>query len=336
MNPRLLVLLAGLGALGACEGDKGDPNDTDDPIGDDTADPDTDTDTDVPCEASFYSVDPVDGAGDVYYRAPIVVSFEGDAGSATFSLTDAGGADVAFDAAWSDGNVQATLTTVLAAETTYTLTVDVCGVTTTTTFTTSSLGKPLEVDPASLVGNTYVWRLSDADITEPSFLDFVANTYLTVPLLITVTAADDTTIDLLGGLGYLEDDGSYTQQMGEETWDFPSGDFAAQPYFEAYAELITITYSGTPIPIEQFHLSGTFTADGTRIEKGVGSGLGDSRYMGPLLGLPEDDLGAICEIAAEAGVECEPCADGEPYCIYIVAEEISAVVEEGLVLEPVD
>jgi hypothetical protein len=334
MTPRLLALLAGLGALGACDGGKTDPTDTDDPVGDDTAD--TDTDTAVGCEAAFLSVDPLDGAGEVYYRAPIVVSFEGDAGSAAFALADAGGAAVDFDAAWSDGNVQATLTTVLAAETSYTLTVDLCGATTVTTFTTSSLGKPLEVEPGSLVGNTYVWRLSDADITEPFFLDALAGTYLTVPLLINVTAADDATLDLLGGLGYPEDDGSYTQQMGEETWDFPSGDFSEQPYFEAYADRITITYDGTPIPIEQFHLAGTFSADGTRIEKGVGSGLGDSRYMGPLLRLPEDDLDAVCEIAAEAGVECQPCGDGEPYCIPIVAEEITAVLEEGLVLEPVD
>lgn len=332
MKPRLRMLLVGLGALGACDGEKAGVDDTGDPVVDDTGD----TDTDVACEASVFSVDPVDGASGVYYRAPIVVSFEGDAGSATFSLTDVGGAEVAFDTGWSDGNVQATLTTVLAADTTYTLAVDVCGVTTTATFATSSLGAALTVDPAELVGRTYVWRLSEAEITEPSFLDFVATTYLTVPLLISVAAADETTIDLLGGVGNLEDDGSYTQVMSEETWDFPSGDFAAQPYFEAYAEYITVSYAGIPIPIEQFHLSGTFTADGARIEMGVGSGLGDSRHMGPLLGLSGDDYNAVCEIAAGAGVECEPCSDGEPYCIYIVAEEITAVLEDGLTLTPVE
>jgi len=181
-----------------------------------------------------------------------------------------------------------------------------------------------------------VWRLSDATITEPSFLDFVASSYLTVPLIIAVTDADDTTLDLVGGVGYHENDGSYTQVMEEETWDFPAGDFSEQPYFEAYADYITLSYDGIPIPIEQFNLSGTFNADGSAIEEGVGTGLGDSRHMWALIGQPEEDYDAVCRIASKAGVDCEPCSDGEPYCIYIVAEGITATWEEGLTLVTVE
>jgi hypothetical protein len=332
MTPRIFALA--LLALAACPapGDDKPIDDTGPFSDDDTGDTDTDTDTDVPCEASVLSMEPLDGATAVYYRDPLIVSFEGDGSSAAFTLTDAGGVETSFDAAWTEGGVQAELATVLAANTTYTLTVDVCGATSSSSFTTSSLGAPLTVTPEELLGRTYVFRLSEADITQPSFLDIVASSYLTVPLLISVTASDETTIDLIGGLGELENDGSYTQLTSEETWDFPAGDFSAQPYFEAYAESIVITFSGIDIPIEQFHLSGTFTADGSRIERGVGSGLGDSRNMGPLVMREADDYGAICEIAAAAGVECEPCSDGEPYCIYIVAEQITAEWEEGLTL----
>ncbi|MDP2317424.1 MAG: Ig-like domain-containing protein [Pseudomonadota bacterium] len=325
--------------LGACTNGKDTPADGDDTsVGADSGDTDTDTDTDtdVACEATFLSSEPADGATAVYYRDPLKVSFEGDAGTAAFTLTDAGGADVAFATAWDEGNVQAHLTTVLQANTTYTLTVDVCDVSTTSSFTTSSLGTPLTDDPSSLLGRAYVWRLSEARITEPSFLDALASIYLTVPLLIGVTSATSTDIDLLGGVGYHENDGSYTQVMAEETWDFPAGSFDEQPYFEAYADYITVSYDGTPIPIEQFHLSGTFTADGTAIEKGVGSGFGDSRHMGPLLNQPADDYNAVCEIAVKAGVECVPCSDGEPYCLYIVAEDITARWEDGLTLVQVE
>ncbi len=336
MNIRTLALLAPLGLLVGCDDGKLNEDTDDTDIGNDSGDPDTaDTDT-GPCEATVLSMEPADGATAVYYRDPIVVSFENDGSSATISLADAGGAPVTFDTTWANGNVQAELSTVLAADTIYTLTVEVCGETTTSTFTTSSLGAPLTVSQEELLGRTFVFRLSEATITEPAFLDFVASSYLTVPLLISVSAADDTSIDLLGGIGEHENDGSYTQVMDEETWDFPAGDFSEQPYFEAYAEYITLSYNAILIPIEQFNLSGTFTADGTAIQRGVASGLGDSRHMGPLVGRDADDYSAVCEIAAGAGVECEPCADGEPYCIYIVAEEITATWEEGLALVAVE
>ncbi|MES2641594.1 MAG: Ig-like domain-containing protein [Myxococcota bacterium] len=327
-------------ALSACvEKDLGATDDKD-VNGGDTADSDTDTDTDtdtdVPCTATVIGNEPADGATAVYYRDPIEVSFEGDGSTAAFTLTDAGGTAAAFETTWTEGNVQAILSTVLAADTTYTLGVDVCGVATSSSFTTSSLGTPLTEDPSSLVGRAFVWRLSESTITEPSFLDFVASTYLTVPLLISISSAGSSEIDLLGGVGYHENDGSYTQVMDEETWDFPAGSFEEQPYFEAYADYITVSYNGIPIPIEQFHLSGTFTADGTSIEKGVGSGFGDSRHMGPLLNQAADDYSAVCRIAVKAGVECVPCSDGEPYCMYIVAEDITARWELGLTMEAVE
>lgn len=323
---RITLVLFALGLTG-CPDPK-DSGDTDDPIGTDTDD--TGTDTDVPCEATILSTTPANGATAVYYRDPLEVSFDGDGGTATFTLADSAGTDVAFTTTWTDGNVQAVLDTVLAADTSYTLTAEVCGVSTTSSFTTSSVGTPLTVSNEDMIGRTFVFRLSEAEITDPAFLDFVASTYLTVPLLISVVAADDTSIDLLGGVGEQENDGTYTQVIDEETWDFPAGSFSEQPYFEAYADYITVSYSGIPIPIEGFSLSGTFSADGTTIEKGVASGMGDSRYMGPLLGREETDYNAVCEIAAGAGITCEPCDDGEPYCLHIVAEEVHAEWEEGL------
>jgi hypothetical protein len=335
MNTRPLALLAALGLLAGCPAEDKDNGTDDTAIGTDTDGDTADTDS-GPCESTVLSLEPADGATAVYYRDPIVVSFEGDGSSADLSLTDAGGAEVPFETEWTDGNVQAFLTTVLDAESTYTLSVDVCGAASSASFTTSSLGAPLAVGAEDMVGNTYVFRLSDSTITEPAFLDLLASSYLTLPLLISVTAADETSLDLLGGVGELENDGTYTQVISEETWDFPAGDFSEQPYFEAFAEYITLSYNGILIPIEEFHLSGTFTADGTAIERGVGSGLGDSRYMAPLVGRDAGDLAAVCEIAAGAGVSCEPCADGEPYCIYIVAEDITAVLQDGLTLTPVD
>lgn len=290
----------------------------------------------VECSLALLSTTPEDGAGDVYYRDPLVVSFDGGDASAdaTISLADAAGTDVPATATWGEGGVQATLDVVLQPLTTYTLTVDVCDATTTSTFTTSELGTPLTVASADLQGRTYVFRLSEADITEPAFLDVIADSYLNVPLLLGITAADDTSIDLLGALGDLNDDGSYSQDLAQTTWDFPAADFTTSPFFFAQAEYIVLSYQGTPIPIEDFTIEGTFTADGTEIVKGRATGLGDSRELGSMI-FGDDDPAAICNLAEDQGVYCVPCADGGPYCLEIVAEDIVATWEEGLVVTAV-
>ncbi len=318
-------------ALVAC-GDDTKSTDTDTgAVTDDTASDTSVVDTSVPCEVTVGNASIAEGAMNVYYRDTLTLSFSGDAvaAGAVVAIRDASGADASAALSWSEGNVQASFALTLAPSTPYTLHAEVCGVTTDIPFTTSSLGEPLTGAAEDLVGHTYVFRLSDSEITDPRFLDALAGTYLTVPLLITVTMADASSIDLLGALGELRDDGTYRQLRGETTWDFPVADFSAAPYFSASAERIVIPYAGIEIPVEDFTLSGTFTSDGTELAEAIVTGLGDSRDMGALLG-QADDPNAMCSLAAAAGVECEPCGDGEPYCLHIVAEEINAQYLPGV------
>jgi len=329
---RTLWLLA---ALAAC---KDTPKDETDgtTAGTDSADADADTDadTDADCDTTVTATDPAADATDVYYRGQIEVSFSDDGSGAAIDLLDSTGTSIGATPTWSEGNVQAFLNPVLDPSSSYTLHVSVCGTTTDVPFTTSELGSALSIDPVDLTDRTYVFRLSDADITEPAFLDVVASQYLSVPLLFGVTASDAETIDMLGALGYHEDDGTYTQIMGQATWDFPAADFTAAPYFSASADEIVITYGTIDIPVEGFTLAGTFTADGTQIQKGTATGLADSRNMGDLVNQP-DDPNAICSVAAAAGVDCIPCGDGQPYFLYVQAEKITAYWEQGLVIAPV-
>ncbi len=322
-----IVLLA----LAACNKDKVDDDsaavsDTD-PV--DTDDTDTLTGD---CSATVLSSTPEDGDSDVYYRTVFTVSFDGDGqtDAAEFSVLDDVGnpADVT-DVVWSDGGVQVMFRADLAPSTAYQLGTTVCGVTTAASFVTNTIGTPIADGNASLAGRAYVTRLSDATIVDPAVLDPLLGQYLTVPLLFEVTAADDTTIDLLGALGYQEDDGSFTQLTDLPSWDFPAGDFTDTPYFFAQAASITILYGDIPIPLEDFTLEGSFTADGSQIVYGRATGLGDTRYLGALVNQPDVES-AVCDLAGAMGVYCEPCADGEPYCLFIIAEDIEADYEEGL------
>ena len=41
-------------------------------------------------------------------------------------------------------------------------------------------------------------------------------------------------------------------------------------------------------------------------------------------------------LAQAAGYECEACADGQVYCLYVVVEDITAEWEQDLALTPVE
>lgn len=327
MRWTLIVLLA----IAGCKKDKADDTgDTDTHTGDDSGD---DTgDTNLPCTVTVTGTEPEPDAVDVYYKGIVEVTFDGDAvaAEADIDVLDGSGYPVLQDVAWSDGNLVAYVRPELQPNSAYELVARVCDTTTSVRFQTGPLGEPLTDGNASLVDRTYVFTLADAKITEPAFLDALAGQYLTVPLLFNVTAADDTTIDFLGALGYFDPSDSQYYQVDLPTWDFPAGDFTESPYFTAQADYITIMYDTIPIPIEGFYLEGVFTADGASILEGRATGKGDTRHMAPLINQPEDAYSAVCEFAALAGVYCEDCADGEPYCLYIVAEDIQAAYVPGL------
>ncbi len=332
MNPIYTLAPFALLALTGCPTTK---------FGDDTAPVDTNVDdtandTSAECTTTVSSIEPADGATGVYYRDSMVVNFEGDGGSAALQLADSSGAPVPMTATFTSGNVQALVVpdSPLTPLTGYLLSATICDLTTSSAFTTSELGTPLDEDPLSLLGKTFAFRLSDSDITEPAFLNLIAGTYLTVPILLGVESVDTAQIHMIGGLGY--ESGSTLKQEDLPTWDFPSADFTTQPFFHAESALITIMYGDVPIPIADFNISGTFNRTGTAIEEGYATGIGDSRYMSELVGKPADDYGAVCDLAAAAGVVCTACSDGEPYCLYIVAENIVATEVDGLTMSVIE
>lgn len=286
------------------------------------------TDTVEPCTIAVLEMSPTDGTTEVYYRDPMSVLFDADGSAATFLIADTEGNTIEPTPVWGDGNLRVELAATLAPSTTYTLTASICGVDSTTSFTTSMLGTPLIFPPEDLVGAVYMFRISDATITEPAVLDLLGDSYLTSPLLFEVEQADATSITLLGALGEASGT-SFAQVAGASTWPFPPGDFSSSPTFYAEADAIYITYEDIEIPIEHFTLRGTFTYDGAAIEQGYTTGFLDTAELGPLFGL-SDDPGALCEFADSFGIECIPCDDGEVTCVAVIGEDIRATYQEGV------
>lgn len=328
-------------ALAACNNDKdgtetGDPDDTG-VVVDDSGGGGDDTDSlPPPCEIVPLEITPEDGQTGWYFRDPMAITFSDAVTDATIQVLDPAGAEVATTIEWADGNFQATVTPVdgLAGSTTYSLHIEVCQYTGSVSFTTDVYGDPMSVEASTLIGGTYLFDLGEAEVTEPEDLGYLLALYLTQPLLIGVKDANDSELTLIGAQGYLKSDGTYRQE-GDDVWSFPAADFTTAPFFSAYTESITIDYAGTAIPLGDFHLEGTFAPDGTSIGGAAASGLGDTRNMGPLLGLDEDP-NAVCGLIADLalGVTCEACfSDGEPYCLYLEVEFANAELLPDFTLE---
>lgn len=290
------------------------------------------------CETKLIAVSPNPDAVGVYYRDPIVLSFDADGSSAQWSLTAADGAQVALTPAWGEGSTMVTLTGTLAAQTTYTLTVDLCGAESSVSFTTSSLGG-FALTPGDLIDRTYSFALADAEIIEPAVLEAFDDAKLITPLGFMVQNADDTSMELLGAV--CENQlGELVQKSNTKTWDFPSADFSAAPYFSTEIDELTIVYeddaSGIPrtdIVLYEFLFDGVFAPDGTSIEHGHVDTLVDTRGLGPLFNL-EDTDNAVCEFAAGFSVACTECPDAGVYCLHTIGVDISAPWFEGLTLYP--
>lgn len=329
MRPWFLLLLAV-----ACDKGKDPSIPTDDADGSDgddtstTGDDTGDTDGPLPCTSSFYSSNPEMSDDDVYWRTPVELTFTGAAAEPQTTITAANAAGEAIPLAilWDDAGLNATVqaSNYWPGGEWVTLTVTVCTDVTEVNFGTSNYGQPLEVSAADLVGNTYYFDLGEATYEKPAGLGAIIAIYLSQPLLISVFSASEDRIELIGAQGQTDElTGTIEQDMGLATFGFGEATFNTAPFFSATTPELLIEYSGSEVPIYDFHIEGTFAADGSAIGGGVAKGLGDTRDLGLLLGVGSDP-GAVCELASTFGLECSDCPDGNPYCL-----DIEAYFDEG-------
>jgi hypothetical protein len=223
----------------------------------------------------------------------------------------------------------------LEASTDYVLGLQDCAELRYSSFRTSPLGAPFTIETNELAGRTFQLDLLGAQWVEPPQLAGIMQQYFTTPILLGVKFADDTRIDLIGAPGITDDLGIVSQDKSAATWDFPITDFTTAPYLETSVDRIVLKYIDTEIPVEDFLLQATFGPDGTTIGGGVLEGLGDSRNLHEIIP-GNGDENMLCELAAGLGVSCVPCADGQPYCLYLKARDLEGSLLPNLVLVELD
>jgi hypothetical protein len=276
------------------------------------------------CEVIIDSTVPSSGAIDADYRAPIEFQLSAADPTAVASSDIAGTSTVINDGE----TVVFTPSAALAPNTTYTVTLDYCGGTSPLSFTTSELGGALEGD---LTGNTYALALGDARIVEPAGIGAVLSGYLTQDILVGVQTVSETNIQMVGAIG-IEGASPPAQDYCDPTIDFPDATFTEAPYFQIGPQDTALSVAGYTIEIGNLEITGTFAPDGSYFGGGTLSGTIDTRPLAPLLD-DSGDEGAICSLAVSFGAACTACpSDGEPFCLTLVADQITAVQVEGTVL----
>lgn len=182
-----------------------------------------------------------------------------------------------------------------------------------------------------LVGRTYVVDLSSANIVSPPRVGALLAAYLTQPILLGVESSTETELEMIGALG-IEDVSPPEQDFCLATIDFPTADFTGNPDFAIGPTDISLAVAGSSIDVAGLEVSGTFAADGTYFDDGVVAGSVDTRPLDSLVGGSE---GAICSLVATFGASCEPCSDGEEFCLSLRAEDVYAAEVEDMSITPV-
>jgi hypothetical protein len=318
-----LGILAGL--LVACNGDKNG----------DTAAVATD------CGVTIDSTHPASGAADFYIQDNLEFELSDDDPTATITLKDDAGSDVAGTSAVDGSDVSFTPNAALAPSTAYTAELTYCGDAepVAVAFTTSSLGEALTDGPTSLIDSTFAVDLASGNFVKPAGIGSILGTALENSILIGITAADATQLEFRGALsttGTTEQD--YCAQTLE---DFAPADFSAAPYFEIPEGDINISVAGFEAEIKDLSVTGTFSAAGDYFGGGEVKGKLDARDLVDVvagLGIEAETPEELCTLLQGFAVTCEECGGDNPgvYCVSLEVNRLTAINTEkklGLVCD---
>lgn len=285
----------------------------------------------VECTITVASTFPAADATGVYYRSSLEATFSEVDDTAIITVTSAAG-EVAGTTAWDDKTLVFTPDAPLAASTEYTMSILYSCGEPSVSFTTSEVGSA--VDNAGLVGKTYNLDLASGRFIKPAGVGSILGQYIgDTTILLGVTSATSTNIEMIGAMGVKGADPA-AQDMCIPTIPFPVADFAGNPYFEVGPETTTLTVESYSVTIEDLFVSGAFGPGGAYIAGATLAGVIDTRPLVPLVD-PDGGDGAICDLSAAMGIVCEPCGDGEPYCLEIEVDSMSAALVDGVTLTEV-
>ena len=264
------------------------------------------------CSTSIDATDPANGATAHNYREPIVFTLSEADPTATFQADFAGTTRVADEGL----TLVYDLDEPLEPDQDYTISLDYCRGSAPIAFATSSLGSPME-DPASLVGAGWAIDPAEGRYIDGEGVGEVMSGFFGRSILVQVLAYDGATMDIRAGVS---EAGRSDQEFCRRTNDILGLDTSQLPYFTFETDELSFEAFDTGLNLLDFHLDGTFSADGSRVEGVTFSFKARISELAPILDQEEDEL---CALAEQLGVACEVC--GGVTCIALSADRLSGV-----------
>jgi len=285
------------------------------------------------CGVEIDETYPVSGASDFYYLGTLAFELSDDDDSASISLEGADGSSIDGTSSVDGDMVYFTPSAPLQPSTSYVANLSYCGSETPVAveFSTSDLGT-VAPDVGIFEGKTYAVDLASGNFVQPAGVGDLIGGLLENNILVGVSTATETSMDVIGALSVA---GSTAQDTCQETLAIPPATFD-NPYFEIDAsDGIEISAAGMTISLDSLFISGTFAADGSYFGGGELIGELDVRKLVPILEdlIQSDDPNEACTLLMGFGVSCVPCtSDSQPLCISL---EVNGLVanETGEKLE---
>ncbi|MBA2320291.1 MAG: hypothetical protein H0V89_03960 [Deltaproteobacteria bacterium] len=274
---------------------------------------------------------PATGTADAFYMTSVEFTLQTVEADATVTVTGPSG-EVSGSSVVDGNRVLWTADAPLEASTAYEANLNWSCEATTIAFTTSDVGS--EVPATDLTGNVYSLPLTEGRFVEPEGLGEIIGGLLDVSVLIEVTSATETDLEMMGALASETDPNA--QDLCTETIDFPAvADFSANPFFSVGPADTLISVAGIDIAVDDLAISGAFSPDGDRIAGAAFSGSIDTRPLVELVGTgTEED--SVCALVLGFGIECIACSDGSGnFCLALAVEDMTAEIVAGTDLVPV-
>ena len=283
------------------------------------------------CNGTVRTIAPMsEGQSNFYFRDDIVFSVTERAEEARISLQTADGSAIEGNT-WVDDQVDDgepirvvfTPDQPLAPDTEHIATLDYCGKRPSVRFQTSTLGLPIE-SPDAVSGWTYAIDLSNATVSKPGIGAQALLTLVDNHLALQVNDLTDDTIDVTIA--------PTDAATGEQDTCIPTlnagmpNNFQAAPTFLIGPVDVPFALAGYSIRLYDAIATATFASDGAFFAGGTIAGSIDGRDIVDALAgkdiLPYDSPETVCDVIANAKLPCTPCADGEPYCLYLEVRDV--------------
>lgn len=208
-------------------------------------------------------------------------------------------------------------------------------------------------DSSAIPGRVYSLDLAGATFVDPPGAGGLLSTLLTDEyILFSVGDNSDFSVggqpgvQMFGAAGATNDDGAVIQDLCNESLnltagpdeEFDTGDDTPADWLDPWLDLgpvnLALEISGSPSVLTDVTISGRFEPDLSAFVDGRLHASMDSRPLDDSLGGGE---GAACDFVQDAyEVECHECGapNPGPFCLTIVAEQITGAYLEGVALQP--